>query len=121
MWPSHRPPPPLAFMLMTMAFFNGLLAFLWSPFVSCRKWTCQCHQQKKIIIITGRLEALDVSGGLKEVESQKQEHRKKGNNGNEDPGEDDGSYCNHADDLKKYLQEKEKQKGARHRLKQTTS
>lgn len=117
MWPSHRPPPPLAFMLMTMAFFNGLLAFLWSAFVSYHKWTCPSHHPKKKKI-TGRLQALDVPGGLQEVASQKQEDSKKGNNGNKDPGDDDGSYCNHSDDLEKYLGQKEK---CEHNINQTAT
>lgn len=109
MWPSHRPLPPLAFMLMTMAFLNGRLAFLWSAFVSYHKWTCPSHQhQKKKKKITGRLQALDVPGGLQEVTPQKQEDNKKGNNRNEDPRDNDGSYCDHSNDLKKYLGQKEK-------------
>lgn len=108
-WPSHRPLPPLAFMLMTMAFLNGLLAFLWSAFVSYHKWTCPPppppFQKNKF---TSRLQALDVPRSLQEVVSQKQEDNKKRKNRNKDPGDDDGSYCNHSEDLEKYLGQKEK-------------
>lgn len=71
--------------------------------------------QKKI---TGRLEALDVPGGLQEVASQKQEDSKKGNNGNKDPGDDNGGDCNHSDDLEKYLGQREK---GEHNINQTAT
>ena len=66
------------------------------------------QKKEEVKKITGRLKALDVPGGLQEVASQKQEDGKKWNNGNEDPGDDDGSYCNDSNDLEEYLGQKEK-------------
>lgn len=40
--------------------------------------------------------------------SQIQEDGKKRNNGNKNPGDDHGSYCNDSDDLEKHLKERER-------------
>lgn len=58
--------------------------------------------------ITCRLQALDIPGGSQEVASQKQEDSEERNNRNKDPGDDDSSYCDYSDHLKKYLGQMEK-------------